>query len=89
MEVDTVVKNFITWESDNEVTYQEKYEETDDLPMYMKETIRFLEEEQFENKEFFRHILAKLSFTGFKSRYYDNSSTYEIATSKGKIVLMS
>ena len=58
------------------------------LPSYMRETIRYLEEEMMNNPSFFSHIMIRLSKEGFKAIHNLKDSTCIVHTPKGKILLM-
>lgn len=90
MRIEKIINNFNQFCHDEEISQDEIFGENnlEKLPSYMRETVRYLEEEMMNNPSFFSHIMIRLSREGFKAVHNPKDSTCTIYTSKGKILLM-
>lgn len=88
MDIKTILDNFKSFEADIDFPYEENIVDHSTLPLEIRETIQYLEEEMCTNISYFTHILTQLASVGFKWKYHPNSSTYQIKTSHGNLSLM-
>lgn len=93
MPVNEIIKNLTYSETDDAIVKSEFLNHDKaffDLPLYLRETISYLEDMMLTNTTFFNHILLKLKANNYHWSIEETEigKVYHISTKKGKIILM-